>query len=418
MCQLADTLEDYPSSCANDVAAGMTQPLFFSVGEPSGDLHAANLIRSLRRLQPEMAARGFGGWRMTQAGMECDFDLTTLAVVGFAEVVPKLKEFFRVADMAEDVFRRGECSGVVLVDFPGFNWHIAKRAKKYGLPVFYYLPPQMWAWGGWRIKKMRRHVDRVLCNLPFEKTWFEERGVAAEYVGHPFFDEVQSHPLCSRFLNQWEDKERLQVAVLPGSRDREVRNIWPLQLEIIRRLHKQSPSTRFLVAALKDQHALYCRSLLSGSDRQLPIEVFVGKTSEIIELADCGLMKSGSVSLEMMARKTPCAVIYHVSSSTYAIGRMLVRTKYMSLPNLIADDPIMPEFLAIGKSTKAIDDATQTMLRLLTDQDFREAQKDSLRSLSAQFAQPGASDKAAEIILGELSSRVITTDQNSGVRAA
>ncbi len=380
----------------------MSKRLFFSVGEPSGDLHAANLIRALRSLDPSIETRGFGGVRMTQAGLACDFDLTSMAVVGFTEVVPKLREFFRIANMAEDVFRRGECDGVVVVDFPGFNWHIVRRAKKYGLPVYYYLPPQLWAWGGWRVKKIRKYVDRVLCNLPFEKKWFESRGVPVDYVGHPFFDVVDSQPLCARFLSQWTSDARLQVVVLPGSRDHEVHRIWPLQLEIIRRLNVEFPDVRFMVAALKDQHALWCRSQLREDDRHLPIEVFVGKTSELIELADCALMKSGSVSMEMMARATPCTVLYHCSRSTFAIARLLTRLKSMTLPNMIADATVMPEFLAIGNSTKAVDQATESMRKLIGDPSARAAQQTALHELAGKFAQPGASRRAADIILREL----------------
>ncbi len=396
----------------------MSKRLFFSVGEPSGDLHAANLIRALRGVDPSIAARGFGGLRMTQAGLNCDFDLTSMAVVGFAEVLPKLREFFRIADMAEDVFRRGECDGVVLVDFPGFNWHIAKRAKKYGLPVFYYLPPQLWAWGGWRIKKIRKYVDRVLCNLPFEKDWFERRGVAVNYVGHPFFDVVDSQPLCARFLAQWKSNDSLQVAVLPGSRDHEVHRIWPLQLEIIRRLHADFPHVRFLVAALKDQHALWCRAHMGAEDRHLPIEVFVGKTSELIELADCALMKSGSVSMEMMARGTPCTVLYHCSRSTFALARVLTRLKSMTLPNMIADATVMPEFLAIGNSMKAVNQATEAMQKLISDPAARATQRHTLLQLSDQFAQPGASLRAAEIIAKELTSRYGTSKTATQSHAA
>ncbi len=386
----------------------MNKRLFFSVGEPSGDLHAANLIRALRAVEPQVSVRGFGGLKMTQAGSHCDFDLTTMAVVGFAEVIPKLREFFRIADMAEDVFRQGECDGVVLVDFPGFNWHIAKRAKKYNLPVYYYLPPQMWAWGGWRVKKIQRYVDRVLCNLPFEKAWFEQRGVKnVDYVGHPFFDVVESQPLCSRFLSQWTSSKFTQIAVLPGSRDHEVHHIWPMQLEIMRRLHEQFPDARFLVAALKDQHALFCRSLLTGVYRDLPVEVFVGKTSEIIELADCALMKSGSVSMEMMARGTPSTVIYHASRSTYTVGRMLTRLKSMTLPNLIAGETVMPEFIAVGRSTgKVIDQATKAMKELIGNPEIRDSQKLALERLTRQYGQPGASHRTAEIIAADLSRRV------------
>jgi len=254
-------MTDYLANASDEI---MGQRIFFSVGEPSGDLHAANLIQCLKRNDPTTRVRGFGGSKMIQAGLDLDFDLTSMAVVGITEVLPKLREFFRIADIAEGCFKRGEVDGVVLVDFPGFNWHIAKRAKKYGLPVFYYLPPQLWAWGGWRVKKMKRYVDRVFCNLPFEKEWFEDRGVSTTYVGHPFFDSIANTPLDSKFIARWRDSGRLQVAVLPGSREHEVHRIWPMQLQIIRQLAHEFPEVEFLAATLKDSHALWCQSQLSA----------------------------------------------------------------------------------------------------------------------------------------------------------
>jgi len=344
---------------------------------------------------------------MIQAGLELDYDLTSLAVMGFAEVLPKLREFFRVADLAEQSFARGDVDGVVLVDFPGFNWHIARRAKKYGLPVFYYLPPQLWAWGGWRVKKMRRYVDHVLCNLPFETPWFQKRGVNANYVGHPFFDAVAQQALDVRFVEKWRDNRTLQVAVLPGSRDHEVHNIWPLQLEVIRRLAAKHPRTQFLVAAIKDSHALWCRSQLKPSDSKLPIHIFAGKTSEIIELSDCSLMKSGSVSLELMARGKPAAVMYHLSQTTYAMAKLLVKCKRMSLPNLIADRQVLPEFLSHGKlnsksALRSIVDVTEEMSKLLGDNEYRVSQRRNLSELATQFAKPGASRAAATYIMSKL----------------
>ena len=385
----------------------MGQRLFFSVGEPSGDLHAANLIRAIQQISPSTRFRGLGGCRMIQAGLELDYDLTSLAVMGFAEVLPKLREFFRVADLAEQSFARGDVDGVVLVDFPGFNWHIAKRAKKYGLPVFYYLPPQLWAWGGWRVKKMRRHVDHVLCNLPFETPWFQKRKVNAHYVGHPFFDAVAQQALDIRFMTKWRDNKSIQVAVLPGSRDHEVHRIWPLQLEVIRRLALKHPHAQFLVAAIKDSHALWCRSQLTPADAKLPLHIFAGKTSEIIELSDCSLMKSGSVSLEMMARGKPAAVMYHLSQTTYAMAKLLVKCKRMSLPNLISDKLVLPEFLSHGKlnsksALRSISDVTEEMSRLLGDANYRLSQRRNLLELSNQFAKPGASNAAATYILSKL----------------
>lgn len=401
-------MTDYLANASDDI---MGQRIFFSVGEPSGDLHAANLIQCLKRIDPTTRVRGFGGSKMIQAGLDLDFDLTSMAVVGITEVLPKLREFFRIADIAEGCFKRGEVDGVVLVDFPGFNWHIAKRAKKYGLPVFYYLPPQLWAWGGWRVKKMKRYVDRVFCNLPFEKEWFEDRGVSTTYVGHPFFDSIANTPLDSKFIARWRDSGRLQVAVLPGSREHEVHRIWPMQLQIIRQLAHEFPEVEFLAATLKDSHALWCQSQLSASDQGLPIHIFSSKTSEILELCDCTLMKSGSVSLEVMARGKPAAVMYHVSDMTYAIGKMLVKCQYMSLPNLMAQAPLMPEFLSHGaihsrSSRRSIEAITQEMVKLLGDPQYRQLQRQRLRELASLTAKSGATQTVAQNILTDLQPRL------------
>lgn len=385
----------------------MGQRLFFSVGEPSGDLHASNLIRSIQQISPSTTFRGLGGSRMIQAGLELDYDLTTLAVMGFAEVLPKLREFFRVADLAESCFARGDVDGVVLVDFPGFNWHIAKRAKKYNIPVFYYLPPQLWAWGGWRVKKLRRNVDHVLCNLPFEAPWFHERKVKAHYVGHPFYDAVAQQPLDIRFIDKWRDNKKIQISVLPGSRDHEVHTIWPLQLEIIRRLAAKHPNSQFLIAALKDSHALWCRSQLQAADAKLPIHIFAGKTSEILELSDCSLMKSGSVSLELMARGKPAAVLYHLSEFTFWMAKMLVRCKSMSLPNMMSEEVVFPEFLSHGalnsaSARKSIEQVTLEMSKLISDNEYRASRRQKLQRLASQFAKPGASNQAARFIMTKL----------------
>ncbi|GIW99099.1 MAG: lipid-A-disaccharide synthase [Pirellulaceae bacterium] len=376
--------------------------VFFSVGEPSGDLHAARLIEHLtsgRRL----AVRGFGGPWMQQAGCRLDYPLTDLAVVGVAEVLPKLRQFFRIADQASEIFAQQRPAGVVLVDFPGFNWHIAKRAKAHGIPVFYYLPPQLWAWASWRITKVRRYVDHVLCALPIEHQWFANHGISCEYVGHPFFDQVQQQELDQPFVARWSDDQGLTIAVLPGSRTREIRTIWPMQLAAIRELSVRHPHARFLVACLTHAHRQRCESLLSPSDRRIPIHFFVQKTSEIIEVADCALMKSGSVSLEMMARGTPAVVVYHLSRSTYEIAKRFVHVDSMTLPNLLAGKKVMPEFLAVGKRTATtIERTIAAMDRLMGDRDERIMARLELARLTRRFGKPGASQRAAAAILARL----------------
>ncbi|MEO8268391.1 MAG: lipid-A-disaccharide synthase [Aureliella sp.] len=387
--------------------------LFFSVGEPSGDLHAAKLISQLQQLQPSATFQGFGGERMRAAGCHIDYELTSLAVMGFAEVLPKLREFYRVADIGSDIFARKRPDAVILVDFPGFNWHIAERAKQHKIPVIYYLPPQLWAWGGWRIAKMRRNVDHVICNLPFEPAWYAQRQMSVDYVGHPFFDEVDQRQLDTRFLAQWREHDGVQVAVLPGSRTREVKKIWPMQLVAIRELARRHPQARFLVAALHDPHCLWCKQQLTGSDLGLNIEFFAGKTSEIIELADCSLMKSGSVSLEMMARGTPSVVVYHISRGHYAIAKCVTRLKTMTLPNLIAGKVVMPEFLAVGTTGKAIAQSIDALDRLMSDSAERDKQRHELLQLSRQVG--GAKEREISIVEGGIESAGLPAQKTGSV---
>ena len=391
------------------------QRIFFSVGEPSGDLHASKLIKALREELPHFALEGLGGPLMRDSGCLLHYELTHLAVVGIAEVLPKLREFFRVADLAEAEFRRGNVSAVVLVDFPGFNWHIAKRAKKYGIPVFYYLPPQLWAWASWRVSKMRRWVDHVLCNLPFEAAWYQERGIKVHDVGHPFFDEVADRKLDADFIAKYESSPSQIVGVLPGSRGHEVTRNWPVQLEVIRRLYRDFPHTRFLVAGYKTEQLDWCREQLQQSDANLPIDFYVGKTSEIIEISDIAMMVSGSVSLEVMARKTPAVVQYRPTRLTCWLGKSLANCKYISLPNLIAQKEIMKEFIHTGSVERAANDIDREMRKLLSDIGERQRVEKELKHLTDRCAQPGATARAAQTIVELLAVR---TQKSNSMRAA
>tara|TARA_R110002049_G_scaffold50370_1_gene142947 strand:- start:37020 stop:38207 length:1188 start_codon:yes stop_codon:yes gene_type:complete len=372
--------------------------LFFSVGEPSGDQHAARLVDEVRKLDDTIEVRGFGGPAMSQAGCQLDRDLTKHAVVGLLEVLPKLREFFRFADEAEAVFQRGGIDAVVLVDFPGFNWHIAKRAKKYGIPVYYYCPPQLWAWGGWRAKKMRRSVDHVLAVLPIEEKYFGDRGIPTTFVGHPFFDAVAQQSLdeklMSRLESRQEDGDPL-VAVLPGSRTHEVHRNWPIMLDSIRQLSRRHKNAKFMVAAYRDQHCLWCRRQLTGDDADLPIEFFVGRTSEVIEASRCAMMVSGSVSLELMARRTPAAVVYRVGRFLYTFGKCVIGVDSLTLPNLMSKRKVFPETVSVGNTQPAVDFLTESIDAMLGDEFYYQNTLRQLDDLCDQYATPGASRRAA-----------------------
>ena len=378
-----------------------TKNIFFSVGEPSGDRHAARLVTEIARIAPQVQMRGFGGEAMRQAGCYIDRDLTQHAVMGLLEVLPKLRQFFQFADQAEDIFRDGNVDAVVLIDFPGFNWHIAKRAKRYGIPVYYYCPPQLWAWGGWRIGKMRRSVDHVLAVLPIEQQYFSERGIESTYVGHPFFDAVSEAQLDTRLLDGFESQRQAGnqlVAVLPGSRNQEVHRNWPLMLETIRRLHSRHPDASFLVAAYRDSQCLWCRDQLKPIDSSLPIEFYVDRTSEIVEAAQCAMMVSGSVSLELMARRTPAAVIYRVGRLVHTIAHLVVRLDSITLPNLMSDRKIFPEMVSVGRPEPAIEFLTASIDAMLSDHFYFGQTLLQLDKLRRLHAKEGASVRAAQWI--------------------
>ncbi|MCA9118312.1 MAG: lipid-A-disaccharide synthase, partial [Planctomycetaceae bacterium] len=341
--------------------------IFFSVGEPSGDQHAAHLIEELTRRRPDIQCSGYGGPEMEQAGCRLDYRLTELAVMGIAAVLPLLGKFIRLAREARQLFRERKPDAVVLVDFPGFNWWIARAAKKEGIPVFYFLPPQLWAWAGWRIRRIRKHVDHVLCGLPFEPEWYAQRGVQVEYVGHPFFDEVRARQLDADFCREYTDDSRPVLGVLPGSRNSEVNFVFPLMLESLRKIHQEHPTARLVVACYREQHVTRCREMAAEIAPGLPLEFHAGKTPEIIEVADCCVMCSGSVSLEMLARGKPAVVMYRIGRVMHSIFRPMVRVPHISLSNLIAGRRLMPEFYAVWWKGPTVRRTAEVLNRWLAD---------------------------------------------------
>ena len=386
--------------------------IFFSVGEPSGDEHAAGLIREMRARRPDIVATGFGGPTMQplieESGGELVYPLTELAVMGFTRVLPMLGRFYRLVKRAEAIFRSNPPDAVVLVDFPGFNWWIARKARAAGIPVFYYLPPQLWAWAPWRIKKVRRFVDHVLCGLPFEHDWYARRGVSADYVGHPFFDEVAKQPLDDQFLATCRNGTGPTVAVLPGSRTHEVTLNWPLLQTVTRQLARTHPSARFLVANYKSTHRRHCEARFledqqaaGGAGR---LEFHVGRTSEIIEAADCCLMVSGSVSLELLARRTPTVAAYRATRLVEFMTRRLVTCRFMSLPNLLVDDELVPEFPFSGRIEPWIDPIARILDGWLADPTSCQEMVDRLTVLYESIGATGASGRTAEAILARLPS--------------
>jgi lipid-A-disaccharide synthase len=376
--------------------------LFISAGEPSGDLHAANLVRALRERLPDAEFVGFGGPHLERAGARLIYPLVELAVMWFGRVLLNLPRFIALANEAERFFRAERPDAVILIDYPGFHWALAKRARRHGIPVFYYVPPQLWAWAGWRVKKVQKWVDHVLCSLPFEPSWYHARGVpGATFVGHPYFDELAEQPLDAEFLAEQRGRKGPVVALLPGSRTQEVKKNAPAMLRAAAEVARHRPDARFLVACLHERHRELVHDLARHSGIVLDaLQIHAGRTPEIIRLADCAWAVSGSVGLELMAAALPTVVLYTVGRLDLVIARPFIKAKYISLVNLLADAEVMPEYLTPRDVSGEL--ATWA-LRWLGDPSERARASAALAALRDRIAVPGASGRAADRIVAALS---------------
>jgi lipid-A-disaccharide synthase len=374
--------------------------IFISAGEPSGDLHGANLIRSLRRIDPNLRCSGFGGERMSAAGCQLLYPLTRLAVMWLSRVFLNIFTFLRLLKRARNYFREERPDALVLIDFPGFNFQLAKRAHAEGIPVYWFVPPQLWAWAGWRVKKMRRWVKVILCALPFEEEWYGDRGVEAQLVGHPFFDEMPAQQLDAAFLEDQRRRAQRIVAILPGSRMQELTHNLPSLLRAAGLIHERRPDIRFLVASFNEAQAEVARAAVAKLN--LPIEVHVGRTPEIIELAEACLTVSGSVSLELMYRLKPATIIYRVGRISLRIGRWFMTTRYITLVNLLAGEELYPEFLCDRDPAEQM---AEHLLKWLNDPSAAAHLRQRLLALRQRVGEPGACERAARFIIDDVRER-------------
>lgn len=398
--------------------------IFFSVGEPSGDLHGANLIKVLQRQHADWEFVGYGGPRMATAGCQLHADLTQLAVMWIARVLVNLHKFIALLVQADRYFRDERPDAVVMIDYPGFNWWIARRAKARGIPVIYYGTPQVWAWASHRVKKMQRFVDHVLCKLPFEEAWFRERGCNATYVRHPYFDELRNRKLDEAFVAQQTNSNQPLVTILPGSRTQEVELNTRSFLKAAQQIAKRVPNARFAVAAFKVSQAVTIREMIAQMG--VDAEVYVDRTPELIHSADCCLACSGSVSLELLYHAKPSVILYQVSRFGFFMQNRFRRVRYITLVNLLtaseiatprpahlydANDPadahaLLPEYLTRTDKSAQL---AEHCVEWLTDADARWRRVAALRRLRDQHAGGGASERAAAYITNVLMQQAVNT---------
>ena len=335
-------------SSSSSAALSRTPLIFISAGDPSGDAHAARLVEALERRIPGVRFIGYAGPKTAATSCDVRFDLTQYAVMMLKRAILNIPNFLKLLNQSKEIFQNEKPDLVILVDFPGFNWKIAQRAKKAGIPVVYFMPPQIWGWGQWRVKKMRKYVDLVLSCFEFENQWFTEHGCRSLFISHPFFEEVRSRNVDAAFLKSLhsqengvsvvksrEESDRLRyLTLLPGSRDQEVLGNLEHLLKITELVCARVPDVQPIFAAYKETHAEIIRGALR--EKGLDYSVFANRTPELLRAATCCLGASGSVSIEALSLCKPFVVIYRISKIEYKALRFLKRVKFITLTNLLA----------------------------------------------------------------------------------
>lgn len=364
--------------------------LLVSCGEPSGDLYAAELVRHLRRIRADLDVFGLGGERLREQGAALRADVRELAVVGLVEVVTHLRRLRGVfRDLLDEVDRRPPAAAV-LVDYAEFNLRLAAALRRRGIPVVYYVSPQVWAWRRGRLRDIRRTVARMLVIFPFEEPLYREAGVPVRFVGHPLVDLVAPAPDREAFLRQHGlDPGRPVLAVLPGSRPKEIAHNLPPIAAALRRIQRERARVQFLLAVAPSIDPGSLVSRLEG----VPVRMVGGATHAVLGACDAAVVASGTATVEAALLGAPMVVVYRLSMLTYHLGRRLVSVPHYAMANLIAGRRLVPELIQSDFTPERV---AGEALRLLEDEGVRRRMKEGLDEVRQRLGGPGASARAAE----------------------
>jgi lipid-A-disaccharide synthase len=354
--------------------------LFVSAGEPSGDAHAAAVVRALHREHADLDVEGIGGPQMAAAGARLLGNIEHLSVMGLSEGIATLPAHARLLRIFRQRIAAHAYDAVLLVDYPGFHLVLARAAASHGVPVVYYIAPQMWAWGPWRVAALRSHVRHLAVILPFEEAFFEQHDIPATFVGHPLLDRKPGPDRAAAREALGISYDAPALAMFPGSRESERRRLWPVFRDAAHRLRQTSTDLELIVAAEVSGNGIRSADAVTA-----------------MAAADVCLCKSGTTTLEAALSDTPMVVAYRMSSFTFAIARRVIRVPHVSLVNLVAGREVVPELLQDDASPETL---VQAILPLLDhDGQAERRQRDGLAAVRERLGSPGAAQRVAELTL-------------------
>ncbi|MFQ5882151.1 MAG: lipid-A-disaccharide synthase [Candidatus Methylomirabilales bacterium] len=376
----------------------MGKKIFIVAGEASGDLHGADLSRGLLTLDPDVTLLGMGGERMRQAGVQLLVHAGDLAAVGFTEVFSRLAALGRAFRQLRKALAAEHPGLLILIDFPDFNFWLARACRRMGIPIVYYISPQVWAWRGGRIRTLKRLVEKVLVIFPFEEALYREAGVPVTFVGHPLLDRLRNVPSRAEARHRLEcGASDVIVGLLPGSREGEVRHHLPVLKQAATQITQAEPQVRFLLAMADSLSSTVAKALFEGVPSW--IRPLYGQTYQVMRAADLLITASGTATVEAGLLGTPMIIIYQVSPLTWWAGRLLVDVPCIGMVNLVAGRRVVPELVQQDFTPERV---AQTALGLLRDPEALGKIRQELQRVREKLGEEGASLRAAREVLKTL----------------
>jgi lipid-A-disaccharide synthase len=365
-------------------------------GEASGDLHGAVLARELLALDSSLILSGIGGAGMAATGVTIVYDISRLAVMGIIEVISRLKDIRSAMKILEEQFEMNRPDLLILIDYPGFNLELARRAKKYNIPVLYYISPKIWAWREGRITSIKKYVDRMAVILPFEKKYYKGHGFEVDFVGNPLLDQVQPTLTSNEFKIQYGiDHDATIIGIMPGSRKQEIAKILPVFMETALLLNEKIKKCVFLLplASTLTEDDLNEHGVM---DDRLDIRIIKENRYETMAACDAAMAASGTLTMELGILQVPMVVCYRISKLTHFLAKPFIKAEYASLVNLVAEKEVVTELLQQEATPENI---YREILPLLLNQEARDSMKQALFNVSKQLGEPGASKRTARLAM-------------------